>query len=389
MPRDIYGGTSGNQRASPVMVRGLLFLLIVVAIVAVVTNLVRRVGQRRDSSSLPPVPPIEVPPPALPAPAAAAADGAPALTSAEVLHKLNELAFARELASPSGAHEGVAEAVRGALTTAATEPRYAPRRPMLLPQLMRAVGDSGTSRRELSTMIAKDPSLVGSLLKLANSQFYRVSAQPVESVDRAVAVIGTEGIRSLIAAALIQPVFRVAGGEFAQFPEVIWEHTFLAANAAETYAAVVVNSDPFAAQLLALVNGLGAIVVFRVALDQYSSRVGLRPDAATIVSLLDSYSASVARSIAASWELSDRILEALAEQTPGAAVSPSPLGRSLRFGRYMGALAMLNLKGIVSDDAAKASMLANGASGAHFERMWERLTSKPQPPKKPVSGTRS
>ncbi len=129
---------------------------------------------------------------------------------------------------------------------------------------MQAVNDTDTSRRELAIMISKDPSLVGSLLKLANSQYYRMNSQAVESVDRAVAVIGTEGIRSLIAAALVQPVFRVSGGEFAQFPEVIWEHTFLAANAAETYAAVVVNADPFAAQLLALVNGLGAIVVFRV-----------------------------------------------------------------------------------------------------------------------------
>jgi len=33
-------------------------------------------------------------------------------------------------------------------------------------------------------MIAKDPALVGGLLKLANSPFYRVNAQPVESVDR-------------------------------------------------------------------------------------------------------------------------------------------------------------------------------------------------------------
>jgi HD-like signal output (HDOD) protein len=369
--------------------RGLLFLIIVVAIVAVVSSLVRRgVTRRRDESPSETVELKEVPALALPAPEPAG-DGA--LTSAEVLHKLNELAFARELSSPSEAHAGVAAAVVGALGTAATEPRYAPRRPLLLPQLLRAVSDGDTSQRELSTLIAKDPSLVGSLLKLANSPYYRVNSQPVESVDRAVALIGTEGIRSLIAAALIQPVFRVSGGEFAQFPEVIWEHTFLAANAAETYAAVVVNSDPFAAQLLALVNGLGAIVVFRVALDQYSMRNGLRPDAATIVALLDAHSASVARTIAASWDLSGRVLAALEDQIPGTMEhDPTPLGRSLRFGRYFGALAVLNAKGIVDDDAANASMLANGASGAHFERIWERLAAKPpKVPPKPVSGTRS
>jgi HD-like signal output (HDOD) protein len=365
------------------MIRGLFFLLIAVAIIFLVTSLVRR-SRRRDDAVRPSPPPIEVPPPALPAPGAPDAED-PTLTVDEVLHKLNELAFERSLTTSASGHDEIATAVTEALETAANEPRYAPRRPMLLPQLLRAVSDTDTSRRELSTMIAKDPSLVGSLLKLANSQFYRMNAQPIESVDRAVAVIGTEGIRSLIAAALVQPVFRVSAGEFVQFPEVIWDHTFLAANAAETYAAVVVNSDPFAAQLLALVHGLGAIVVFRVALDQYAARPGLRPDAATIVSLIDAHTSRVGRAIAASWDLSGRILAALEDQAPGAMVpEPTALGRALRFGRFIAALAVLKNRGLVDESAAKAALKANGASGAHFERMWERMTAKPSSPEKPA-----
>jgi len=364
------------------LVRLILLLVVAGLIVMAIRSLMKR--------STPPAP-RQVPQPVAPPPAAVPAalpaptpDGASALTAEQALHKLNELAFGRELGTPAPQHAEVMAAAENAMQTAATEPKYAPRRPMLLPQLLRAVSDTDTSRRELSTMIAKDPALVGSLLKLANSQYYRVSAQPVESVDRAVAVIGTEGIRSLIAAAVVQPVFQISGGTFTQFPEVVWDHTFLAANAAETYAAVVVNSDPFAAQLLALVNGLGTIVVFRVVMDQYSTRPGAIPDAATIVALLEAHTARVARTIAASWDLSGRILAAFEDQIPGAMVeSPTALGRALRFGRYMGALAVLNTRGIVDDDAAKASMLANNAAGAHFERMWERLTGKKpaQPPK--------
>lgn len=363
--------------------RGLLFLVIVGLVAYIVVTLLRR--SSRGRGGLPPMPdPVPVPPPALPAPTV---DTSGVLSAEQVLHKLNELAFARGVQNATPAHPEVIQAVNGVLVRAATDPRYAVRRPMLLPQLMNALHDSDTSRRELATMIAKDPALVGSLLKLANSTFYRVNDQPVESVDRAVAVIGTEGIRSLIAAALVQPVFRVSGGTFAQFPEVIWEHSFLAANAAETYAAVIVNSDPFAAQLLALVNGLGSIVVFRAALDQYALRGQLRPDAATIISLLDTHSARVARNIAASWELSGRILAAFDEQVAGGGAEPTPLGRSLKFGRFMGALAVLNAKGIVKDDEAKAAMLANGASGAHFERIWERLTGKPSKPSGPKKPT--
>ena len=371
------------------MIRGVIFLLIAVAVVALVMSLVRRSRRPREEHSV--VAEVAKAPPQLPAPSEVDEGAGSVLSVDDVLHKLNELAFARSLTTSAGGHDEIIVAVRAALETAATEPKYAPRRPMLLPQLMKAVNDTDTSRRELSLMISKDPSLVGSLLKLANSPYYRGSAPPVESVDRAVAVIGTEGIRSLIAAALVQPVFRVSGGDFSQFPEVIWDHTFLAANAAETYAAVVVNSDPFAAQLLALMNGLGAIVVFRVALDQYEAHPGFRPDAATIVSLLDAHTSRVARSVAASWELSGRILAALEDQIPGTGMAPdpTPLGRALKFGRFIAALAVLRNKGLIDEETARASLKAGGGSGTHFERIWDRLTGKPpvqaKPPEKSIS----
>jgi HD-like signal output (HDOD) protein len=372
------------------MIRGVIFLLIAAALVVLVMSVVRRARRSREHESYPmAAEAVNTPPAALPAPDG---DTGPVLGVDEVLHKLNELAFARSLTTSASGHDEIIAAVGEALENgAATEPKYAPRRPTLLPQLIKAVNDTDTSRRELSIMISKDPSLVGSLLKLANSPYYRAGAQPVESVDRAVAVIGTEGIRSLIAAALVQPVFRVSGGEFSQFPEVIWDHTFLAANAAETYAAVVVNSDPFAAQLLALVNGLGAIVVFRVALDQYAAHPGLRPDAATIVTLLDAHTSRVGRAVAASWELSGRILSALEDQLPdtGMAPDPTPLGRALKFGRFIAALAVLRNRGLLDEATAKASLKAGGGSGTHFERIWDRLTGKPpsqaKPPEKSMS----
>ncbi len=145
------------------------------------------------------------------------------------------------------------------------------------------------------------------------------------------------------------------------------------------------NADPFAAQLLALVNGLGAIIVFRIALDQYATRPGLRPDAATIVSLLDTHTTRVARAIAASWDLSGRILAALEDQEAGATqADPTPLGRALRFGRFIAALAVLHSKGLISEETAKASLRASGSSNSQFERIWNRLIGKPvQQPKPP------
>ena len=299
-----------------------------------------------------------------------------ALAGAAVLRQLHELAFAvTPLTEPAPAdlHE-IETAARSVLEGVATQPRYAPRRPLLLPQLLQAANDSDVSRRELALIIARDPALAGSLLKLANSAFYRINERPVESIDRAVALLGTRGIRSLAATALMQPVFRLGEAEFPRFPETAWEHTHRAAAAAEAHAAIVTDSDPFAAQLLGLVMGLAGIVVFRVALDQYAARPQRRPQASVIASLLDAHTAEVAARIAASWDLSPRILSALTDQMPDAKLQRgSALGRSLQFGRLMGALAVLRAHERTTDQVAKATMLASGATISQFERIWGRL----------------
>jgi HD-like signal output (HDOD) protein len=274
------------------------------------------------------------------------------------------------------AHDDVVSATADALHNASTEDRYTPRRPSMLPQLLRAMNDEDVSRRELVAIISRDPSLVGNLLKMANSPFYRVNSQAVESIDRAVVILGNDGIRSLIAAALTQPVFQIRGGDFPKFPEIAWEHTFRMASATVTHAAIVEKADPFAAQLLGLVHGMAAIVVFRVVSDQYEARPRFKANAAVIASLLDSQTAGVARRIAGSWGLSDRILAALDDQIPGKDPEKlSPMGRSLQFGRVASALAVLHMNGALDEVTAQISLPVAGMPAMELTRLWTRLTA--------------
>ena len=211
-------------------------------------------------------------PAAAPPTTQAAAPPTAAPPATEVASRLHELAFGVPLQPPADepAHREVAAAVDLLLSGPVLKPEYAPRRPLHLPKLVQAVNDENVSRRELAVLIAQDPALAGSLLRLANSAFYRVNSQPVESIDHAVTLLGTSGIRTLMAAALLQPVFRTASGEFKRFPDVTWERTQYAASAAEAYAAILADEDPFAAQLLVLLHGLGTILVFRAAMDEYA-----------------------------------------------------------------------------------------------------------------------
>ena len=380
--------------------------LLIIAAVAVVAGLLFLRARRQRLTSPPapmrgegklrgaqPQPPERVPTPAPAGPvqggAAASAGKQPqppgpptgALSGPEIFNRFHEFAFAATpLTAPApAAYEALASQARAVLETVASEPRYAPRRPLLLPQLLRAIRDDDVSRRDLAKIIARDPALAGSLLKLANSAFYRVSEKPVESIDRAVVLLGTEGIRSLVATALVQPVFQLSKQQFSHYPEAVWEHTYRAATAAEAHAAIVEDTDPFAAQLLGLVMGLGSIVVFRVALDRYAARPGSKPDAAVIAMLLDEQAAPVGRRISASWELSERIGEALEDQSAAKEMrARTSLGRSLYFGRLIGALAVLHANERVNEDTAKASMIGSGATPFQFESIWSRLVGKPE-----------
>ncbi|HVW68666.1 MAG TPA: HDOD domain-containing protein [Steroidobacteraceae bacterium] len=312
------------------------------------------------------------------------------LEPAEIFQRLRELELGvAELGEAQPEHDHIVADALAAIGDVATQRRYAPRRPNLLPQLMRAINDDEVSRRELAAIIAHDPSLVGSLLKMANSAFYRVTSRPVESIERAVVILGSDGLRSLMTAALMQPIFQVsATGAFGRFPELVWEHALRSAHAAIPHAALVERADPFAAELLSLVSGLAEIVIFRAAMDYFANTPrNARPDPLVIASLLESQSAAFAWRIGADWELSELMLAALEEQM--IATEPTtPLGRSLRFGRCAGALAVLHTNAIVDDETVRLSLPAAGLSPAHLRCMWSRLLNKHEDPRL-QSGTKN
>jgi len=334
-------------------------------------------ARRRPAAARP-----EFSPKPAPAPAPATPDPAPEASAAppasSVATRLHELAFGipRQPASGDPQHRAVAAAVRALLNAPVLNAEYAPRRPMLLPKLVQAINDDDVSGRELSRLIAKDPAVAGNLLRMANSAFYRVNSQPVESIDRAVALLGTAGIRSLIAAALMQPVFKASAAQFKRFPDVTWLHTQYGATAAEAYAALVADSDPFAGQLLGLLMGLGTIMVFRAATDEYA-KASLAADAGTLADLIERLAPDIARRIAQDWELSARMLDALAEHNPAVPSGElTPLGASLRFGRYCGAIAVLQGVGVLDEDGGVAALRAGGYARPDCERILVRLAKR-------------
>ena len=261
------------------------------------------------------------------------------------------------------------EAASAALSKLEVQARYLPRRPSLLPKLLSAMNNDANSMRELAAIIGGDPTLLGNLLRVANSVFYRNTEKPVESLERAVTLVGTDGIRSVIATSLIHPVMATGSGWFAKFPEIIWEQTQYAADAAEAHAQQVERVDGFSARLLALLHGLSINTVFRIVRDE----VLLGHDATAkpaVVQLLDQWVAPTAQRIATNWDLPQELQAVLSwphDQTP--------LGRSLFFGRLAGAQIVMVRHGCIKEASARATLLAADTRRMQVDRLWMRLAA--------------
>jgi len=311
----------------------------------------------------------------------------PILDATEVLRRLRELELGAALPAPSEeqdrAHDRVVAAALAAIGDPASQRKYFPRRPNLLPELIRAINEEGVSVRQLVPIVAQDPALVGNLLRVANSSYYRVTQRAVETIERAIVVLGSDGLRSVMAAALMQPIFHVPGaGGAARFPEIVWEHAVRSAHAAIPHAALVERANPFAAELLTLISGLAEIVLFRAVLEhcpRSPEREGVAP--LVIASILDSHAASFAWHIGADWRLSEEMLAALEEQMIAGSEPATSLGRSLRFGRRAGALAVLHANSGISDASLRASLPPSGLSHAHLESMLKRLLRPHEDPR--------
>ncbi|HEX5462646.1 MAG TPA: HDOD domain-containing protein [Steroidobacteraceae bacterium] len=305
----------------------------------------------------------------------------PFIDCAEALRRLRELELGANLAAQADrrnpAHDRVVAAALAAIGDPASQRKYFPRRPKLLPELIRAINSENVSVRQLVPIVAGAPSLVGNLLRVANSSFYRVTQQPIETIESALVILGSDGLRSVMAAALMQPIFQVPGaGGASRFPEIVWEHAVRSAH-----AALVERANAFAAELLTLICGLAEIALFRAVLEHcLPPSAGERIDPLVVASILDSRSAAFAWHIAAEWRLSEEMLAAIEEQMASSEPA-TPLGRSLRFGRRAGTLAVLHGNSIIDEASLRISLPPSGLSPAHLESMLRRLLRPHEDPR--------
>jgi putative nucleotidyltransferase with HDIG domain len=122
------------------------------------------------------------------------------------------------------------------------------------------VEDPNSSIADIAKVASQDPSFTVRLLRVANSSFYGLSST-VDTVHKAVAIIGTSQIRSLALATSVASTFDGLPNTLVSM-EHFWRHSLYCALAARILAKKAGRCDPDAVFTAALLHDIGELVIF-------------------------------------------------------------------------------------------------------------------------------
>jgi HD-like signal output (HDOD) protein len=116
--------------------------------------------------------------------------------------------------------------------------------------------------QDISTIISDDPGLTSRLLQLVNSAFYGFPSK-IETVSRALFIVGTQQIRDLALATSIMSLFKGIPESLVNM-ESFWRHSVacgIAAKILATYRRCEMNVERFFAA--GIIHDIGRLVIYK------------------------------------------------------------------------------------------------------------------------------
>jgi len=217
-----------------------------------------------------------------------------------------------------------------------------PRLPAIIPQLMQSLKDDNMSGAQLARQIARDPVLVGEVIGLANTPYYR-RCHKITSIEQAILLLGQNGLRQLVSRVAFYPILNINSRTMTRLNGArLWhqsEHCALICRKIAEHE----KTDSFAAYLAGLVSNVGLLVGLRL-IDQFFTIKTL--------SLLHSWAfyqafiilaKRLSYSIVTDWGFPKAVTQALFEQTDDPSLTMQTLlGQILSAGDRYSKLYILN-----------------------------------------------
>lgn len=114
---------------------------------------------------------------------------------------------------------------------------------------------------EIGTVLSQDPGLTARLLRIANSPFYGLSKE-VDSVSRAITIIGTQRLRDLVLATCAVEAFEGIPNELITMDD-FWSHSLYCALISKHLAEEAGIRESDSLFIAGLLHDIGELVMFR------------------------------------------------------------------------------------------------------------------------------
>ncbi|MDX8379808.1 MAG: HDOD domain-containing protein [Gallionella sp.] len=138
------------------------------------------------------------------------------------------------------------------------------------------VEDPNSSMSEIAKAVSQDPSFTVRMLRVANSPFYGFSST-IDSVDKAVSVIGTTQVRNLALSMSVASSFSGLLNDLISMDN-FWRHSLYCALIARILAKKKRGCDPAALFTAGLLHDIGELIIFNRLPEQAKKSLNLVRD---------------------------------------------------------------------------------------------------------------
>lgn len=137
-----------------------------------------------------------------------------------------------------------------------------PALPQVFSELQEVMGQDRSSASDLAAVISKDASLSGFLLRIVNSAFYSFPSR-IDTISRAVTVIGTGRLSALATGMSLMPLFS-EGLPRGTSLELFWKHSIACGVAARDLAGALEEEEPERYFVAGLLHDIGKLAMYRL-----------------------------------------------------------------------------------------------------------------------------
>ncbi len=205
--------------------------------------------------------------------------------------------------------------------------RGLPRLPAVLPQLLHALKNDNVAGAELARLVGRDPMLVGEVMRVSRSIYYR-TLHSIQSLQHAVVLLGQDGLRRVATQHMMKPILQAsAGARGLVAGQRLWDHAERCAHAS-AFLGKYAGCDLFEAYLAGIVcnTGTGAMIHL-LDMEEVTSPELL---SAAFLDGCEQLAARLTLRAAKHWELPPNVIQALSEYAQtDAQAALSPLGKTL------------------------------------------------------------